>query len=139
MKYVVSVGGKSYEVEVKEIGFNRFEVSVNGKRAVIELRVKTELAKAKTEVERVERERPKVEEAKPVKVEGKVITAPMNGIVTKIMVKPGDEVKEGDTVAVIEAMKMENPISAPFGGVVEEVLVKEGDKVVKDAPLIRLR
>ncbi len=138
MKYVVSVAGKSYEVEVKEVGFNRFEVSVNGKKAIIELQIKSEVrpaAKVEARPKKVE-----AEAKKPVtKVEGKVITAPMNGVVTKILVKPGDEVKEGDTVAVIEAMKMENPIASPHSGVVEEVLVNEGDKVTKDAPLIRLR
>ncbi len=138
MKYMVSVAGKSYEVEVREVGFNKFEVSVNGRRAIIELQIKSDVRPATKVEARPKKVETKIE--KPVtKVEGKVITAPMNGVVTKILVKPGDEVKEGDTVAVIEAMKMENPIASPHSGVVEEILVSEGDKVAKDAPLIRLK
>lgn len=138
MIYRVEFQGKIYEVEVEEVGANFFRVKVNGKSAVIELKpkleVKTSVAEAKVE-KRVEKTEA-VKEA--VKVEGKVIRAPMNGMVTRILVKVGDEVKEGDTVAVIEAMKMENPIKATISGKVVEVLVKVGDKVVKDAPLIRL-
>ncbi|MET1123922.1 MAG: biotin/lipoyl-containing protein [Archaeoglobaceae archaeon] len=135
MRYEVVVGENRYEVEVEEVSPNVFKVSVNGKTAIVEMKPKVEVEKVVEKAVAVE-----VKEAKkPVKVEGKVITSPMNGIVTKVLVKPGDEVKTGDTVAVIEAMKMENPISSPFDGVVEEVFVKEGDKVSKGDPLLRLR
>lgn len=134
MKYEITVSGKKYSVEVKEVGFNVFEVTVNGKKALIEIEVKTEVKKVKEEVKEVKRE-VKVEKKK---VEGKVIISPMNGIVTKVLVKAGDKVKEGDVLVVIEAMKMENPVKSPFSGVVKEVLVKEGDKVLKDAVLIVL-
>jgi pyruvate carboxylase subunit B len=53
----------------------------------------------------------------------------MQGILLKINVKEGDEIKEGDVVAVIEAMKMENEIVAPYPGAVEEIYVSEGDTV----------
>jgi biotin carboxyl carrier protein len=57
------------------------------------------------------------------------ISSPMPGKVIKIRVKPGDLVKKGDTLAILEAMKMENHIGASADGVVKEVFVKEGDMV----------
>ncbi|MEM2175770.1 MAG: biotin/lipoyl-containing protein [Archaeoglobaceae archaeon] len=135
MIYKVEFQGKVYEVEVEDIGANLFRVKVNGKTAILEVKPKLEL-KSVVETRTTEK---KVEKAEKIeKVEGNVIRAPMNGMITKILVKVGDEVKEGDTVAVIEAMKMENPIKAMISGKVVEILVKVGDKVVKEAPLIRL-
>jgi pyruvate carboxylase subunit B len=61
-------------------------------------------------------------------VEGGIATG-MQGIVLKINVKEGEEITEGDVVAVLEAMKMENEIVAPYSGTVEEIFVSEGDTV----------
>lgn len=54
----------------------------------------------------------------------------MQGMVLKIMVGRGDKVKVGDTLVVLEAMKMENPISSPRDGVVKEIFVDAGDTVL---------
>ena len=61
-------------------------------------------------------------------VEGGV-TSTMQGMILKLKVKPGDSVQEGDVLAVIEAMKMENDIHAPQSGTLEEIFVAEGDTV----------
>jgi pyruvate carboxylase subunit B len=76
--------------------------------------------------------RPKAEE------EGDITTA-MPGTVVKIKVKKGDKVKAGDTVLIIEAMKMENEIHTPVDGVVEGIFVSEGDMVNPDEVLIKVR
>ncbi len=57
------------------------------------------------------------------------IASPMPGKVIKIEVKKGDHIAHGDTLVIVEAMKMENHIIAPFDGVIQEVAVKEGDMV----------
>jgi pyruvate carboxylase subunit B len=67
--------------------------------------------------------------------EGTVI-APMQGLIVKIPVKPGDAVKLGDVVAVLEAMKMQNDIVTTVGGTVREVYVKEGEVVSPSQPLL---
>ncbi|MEM0203454.1 MAG: biotin/lipoyl-containing protein [Archaeoglobaceae archaeon] len=134
MIYKVEFQGKVYEVEVEDVGANVFKVRINGKTAILEVKPKLEVKSTMAETATVKR----VEKVEVAKVEGKVIRAPMNGMITQILVKVGDEVKEGDTVAVIEAMKMENPIKATMSGKVVEILVKVGDKVVKEAPLIKL-
>ncbi len=74
------------------------------------------------------------ETAEPIT--GPVIAAPMSGRVVSINVKPGQEVKPGDTVLVYEAMKMENDIESEISGIVKRVLVSVDDQVATDTPLI---
>jgi biotin carboxyl carrier protein len=57
------------------------------------------------------------------------IEVPITGKVTSVNVKPGDVVKEGDVVCIIEAMKMENPILTPVGGKVTKVGISAGQLV----------
>ena len=67
--------------------------------------------------------------------EGTVL-APMQGLIVKIPVKPGDDVKLGDVVAVLEAMKMQNDIVTTVAGRVSQVYVKEGEVVSPNQPLL---
>ncbi|MCX5833712.1 MAG: acetyl-CoA carboxylase biotin carboxyl carrier protein subunit [Deltaproteobacteria bacterium] len=64
------------------------------------------------------------------------VLAPMPGKITKILVKPGDDVLEDEEVLVLEAMKMDNPIFAPSNGKVKEIRVKEGEEVDVDHVLL---
>ncbi len=66
------------------------------------------------------------------------VKAPLQGTVMKMLVKPGDTVKRGAPVCVIEALKMENDVPAPADGVVASVLVKSGDSVKTDEVLLTL-
>jgi pyruvate carboxylase subunit B len=64
------------------------------------------------------------------KVAGKgMVTSPMQGMILYLKVKIGEDVKEGDVVATIEAMKMQADVRSPHGGVVRQVLVHEGEIV----------
>lgn len=65
------------------------------------------------------------------------LKAPMPGLVLKVLVKPGQEVNKGDSLLVLEAMKMENIIKSPGDGIVQEVSVKSGESVEKNEVLIR--
>ena len=66
------------------------------------------------------------------------ISSPMPGKVVSVKVSPGDKVKKGDVLLIVEAMKMENEIHSPVDGTVEEVYVREGDNVNPDECLIRI-
>jgi len=68
----------------------------------------------------------------------KNIKAPMPGLVLEIMVSEGDEVKEGDALIILEAMKMENVIKAPGEGVVKSIVVNSKDAIEKNAVLIEM-
>ena len=56
----------------------------------------------------------------------------MPGLILKLNVKKGDQVKKNDEIAVMEAMKMENPIYAPCDGVVSDISVNQGDQLQAD-------
>jgi len=73
--------------------------------------------------------------ASPRSGEGTVI-APMQGLIVRLPVKAGDDVKLGDVVAVLEAMKMQNDIVTTVAGKVREVYVKEGEVVTPSQPLL---
>lgn len=64
------------------------------------------------------------------------VTTPMPGVVVKIKVKIGDRVEAGDTVLIVEAMKMENEVHTPVSGEVEKIYVSEGDSVNPDEVLV---
>ena len=85
-------------------------------------------------------EAPVPEREKPATapITGDVIAAPMPGKVLKVLVKPGDPVKRGQEVLLLEAMKMENSIQSAYEGVVKQILVGEGDNVAVDAPMIEI-
>ena len=68
-------------------------------------------------------------------VDGTPLTAPMPGMVVRIEKQVGDAVQEGETVLVLEAMKMENALTAPASGTIKEIRVGSGDTVKKDAVL----
>ena len=75
----------------------------------------------------------------PVGAAGSVtVKAPLQGTIMKVMVKPGDNVKKGTPVCVIEALKMENDVVAPEDGVVASVNIKSGDSVKTDEVLLTL-
>jgi propionyl-CoA carboxylase alpha chain len=67
---------------------------------------------------------------------GKQVLCPMPGLVVSIAVKEGQEVKAGETVAVVEAMKMENVLRAEIDGTVKKINVKPGDGLAVDAVIL---
>lgn len=66
------------------------------------------------------------------------LSSPMPGRIVKLLVKPGNHVKKGQDLIVIEAMKMENKIAAPFDGTVTKVFFPEGDQIEANVPLIEI-
>ena len=64
------------------------------------------------------------------------IKAPMPGLVLSVLVSDGDEVKKGDNLLVLEAMKMENMIKSPTDGIVKNIAIIKGEKVEKNQLLI---
>jgi propionyl-CoA carboxylase alpha chain len=67
---------------------------------------------------------------------GKQLLCPMPGLVKAIMVKPGEAVKAGEPLAVVEAMKMENVLRAERDAVIATIAAKEGDSLAVDAVIL---
>ncbi len=66
------------------------------------------------------------------------INAPMPGMVVKILVEAGQEVKKGEKIIIVEAMKMENALATQIDGVIKSIKVKEGQPVDKDVLMIEI-
>ena len=66
------------------------------------------------------------------------VTSSMPGTVVDILVKEGDSINAGDSVLVVEAMKMENEVPAPVGGTIKAIHIAKGDSVTPDEALIEI-
>lgn len=119
MKYKVTLNNRTYEVEV-EAGQ---AMLVDEYEAYAPAPVAAAPAAASVS-------------AAPALAAGEVVKSPMPGNILKINVTVGQKVNEGDTLFVLEAMKMENEIAAPKAGTVAQIIVSKGAVVETGAPLI---
>ncbi len=117
--YTVALNGQSYVAEVTESG--KVKVSINGSNYMLDVSEGGEVDASASAAS---------------SSSGESVPAPLAGNIFKIVAQPGQQVAEGDTLLVLEAMKMETEVSAPRAGTVGQILVKEGDAVkVGDALL----
>ena len=106
---------KSHGMQINSLGNSNYEVRHMGdyfQISVINELEKMRFARTKSRV-----------------IGRQVITAQMPGVIMKLYVKPGDDVKVGDPLCVLVAMKMENEIRSPIDGVVKEIYIKDNDKM----------
>lgn len=126
-EYKYTINGNKYEVAINSINDNIANVVVNGEEYEVQMEKEPEPAKKKVVVRPVAQ--PEAETASAPTSTNKVdlnnaVKSPLPGVITEIKVKVGDEVKAGDTVVVLEAMKMANNLDAEKSGKVTAVLVK---------------
>lgn len=69
---------------------------------------------------------------------GRSINSPLPGVIVGVKVKVGDAVKDGQVVAVLEAMKMENEIQSEYSGTVLSINVSQGDSILEGAPIVTI-
>lgn len=142
-KYQYTIQGVDYDVEINEVEGSLAKVNVNGIDFDVELKQPISVGK---QIKKVKVEKPVAAPVTaaapaPAPVEagsGAKVLAPLPGTVTEVCVKVGDAVAMGDTVVVLEAMKMQNNIEAENAGTVTSVLVSKGDTVMEGAPLITI-
>ena len=144
-KYQYKVNGVDYQVEIEEIEGTTAKVTVNGKAFEVELKepVKATTSKPAKVAAPVAAAAPAAAPApasKPAAVagEGAKVTAPLPGTITEVKVAVGQTVKAGETVIILEAMKMQNNIEAENSGTVTSILVGQGDAVMEGATLITI-
>ena len=144
-KYQYKVQGVDYDVEIEEVEGNIAKVNVNGIPFEIEMQRPINAAKhptmAKPKVEPAKPAAPTPQPAAPARpaaatAAGNHVKAPLPGTITDIKVEVGQLVNAGDTVVVLEAMKMQNNIESEYSGTVTAVKVSRGDTVMEGSILV---
>jgi len=139
-KFKFTIRGNDYDVEVKDYEDNIAIVEVNGTQYEVEVHQK-ELKTPKTsKLVRsnvpVDRKDSKIK--KSVSNRASSLKAPLPGNIFKVLKKEGDEVKKGETIMIMEAMKMENNIQSEKDGKITSIKVKEGDVVLQNDVLAEI-
>lgn len=143
----VEVDGKKYNVDIMHTADGTFSILEGGHSYNIELVPHNQPKKytaytlyEEFEVEIIDAEARYLlnRNANGFSAADKKILSPMPGKVVKVLVKEGDQMKEGETAVIISAMKMESEYKAPVDGIVKKVSVKDGDTVEGNQVLIEL-
>ena len=142
-KYQYKVQGVDYEVEIAEVEGNIAKVNVNGIPFEIELQKPINAAKHPTlNTPKVVAPQAPTPTAAPAAqaapTSGHPLKAPLPGTIIDIKVAVGQQVNVGDTVIVLEAMKMQNNIEAESAGQVTSILVNKGDTVMEGTVLLTI-
>ena len=137
-KYKFTIRGNEYEVEIKDFEGDVAKIEVNGTKYNVEVHQEIKTTKTPTLV------RPRIPvDRKDSKIKKTIsstysLKAPLPGNIFKILMQVGDEVKKGDTIMIMEAMKMENNIQAEKEGKITSMKVKEGDAVLQNDVLAEI-
>lgn len=150
-QYKYTINGAQFDVTIDSIVGSKAKVEVNGIPFEVEMQgsslveealptVSTEAAAAPAAPAAASVAEPAAPAAaaKSGPGAGAPVKAPLPGVVTKILVKEGQDVKKGETVLVLEAMKMENNITAEADGTVTGICVSAGDSVMEGTTLITI-
>ena len=132
-----TIGGQKYETTVKEIEPNVAEVVVNGTSFIVEFQ-KNESKKVKAARVAAPTAAPTAAPVAAKPAGAATVKSPLPGSIVKVMVKPGDSVKKGDTLLTMESMKMENVVASEYTGTVKNVLVAAGQNVMQDDKLVEI-
>ena len=157
-KYQYKVKGVDYEVEIQDIEGNIANVTVNGIPFEVEMKQPVKAGKQKFRIaNEATDDKGGVSSADSAKTNptgssassaaskkvsasagDKPVVAPLPGTINDIKVKVGDKVSAGDTVVILEAMKMENNIEAETSGTVASINVNKGDAVMEGDTLVTI-
>ena len=138
--YTFTINGNQYEVDVHDIEGNRATIEVNGTTYSVELH--QEVPKVRVPqpaaAPRTVKQAPVASPAKKGEGPLTAVKAPLPGVILQVLVRPGDEVKAGQTLCTLETMKMENAIKSDIAGSVASVKIATGQSVLQDELLIEI-
>ena len=140
-EYKYKIDGKEYAVKIDKIEGDQAQLEVNGTPYSVEI------------IQEKKKETPKVAKSAPAAApavtaapapaaapastgKGKAVKAPLPGVIISVDVQVGQQVKRGQQVAVLEAMKMENGINAECDGTITEIKVKAGDSILEGTDIV---
>ena len=139
--YKLKINGNDYNVDINEVEGQEIKLNVNGTDYVVTVDQEVKQQKPKP-VARPVAAAPQVAPAAGgvqkanAPAAGAKVTTPLPGTILDVFVNVGDAVKAGQTVVLLEAMKMENNIEADTAGTVKEVKVRKGDSVLEGDVLV---
>lgn len=123
-KYIIKLNGKVYEVEMEEVTAETAATLTEATKAVQAPAAPQPVPNA-------------VPQSAPV-TGGQTIEAPMPGTIVGVSIKVGDQVKKGQLLVVLEAMKMENEIVSPIDGKILSISVSKGETVNSGDALVQI-
>ena len=140
-EYKYKIDGKEYAVKIDKIEGDQAQLEVNGTPYSVEI------------IQEKKKETPKVSKSAPAAApaataapapaaapastgKGKAVKAPLPGVIISVDVQVGQQVKRGQQVAVLEAMKMENGINAECDGTITEIKVKAGESILEGTDIL---
>ena len=149
----LSIQGNPYEVTIRGISGNVADVVVNGIAYKVEIDPKSNIATntiistpnpvlapatEKPAEVKTEAPAPVLEAPADMPSGSHKLSAPLPGIIVSVDVKPGDKVKVGQKLLVLEAMKMENNINSDRDGIITKICVSKGDSVMEGDVLVEM-
>ena len=144
-EYKFKIHGNEYEVSINSVEDNIADVTVNGTQYEVEIEGKA------SKVSKITKPTPSTSSAATTaevistakaaakKSAGTAVKSPLPGVIVDLKVREGDQVKAGQHLLILEAMKMENEIMAPEAGTVDAVLVTKGASVNMGDALVTLK
>jgi biotin carboxyl carrier protein len=136
-KYSFSIKGVNYDVDIQSVEGNQVRLEVNGKSYDVEIHREVKQVKTPVIVRSPLKEVPKdiVKKTGGAKTE---IKSPLPGVIVKIFVSKGEEVKKNQKLFSLEAMKMENEIKAERDGVIESIKAAAGQSVLQEEVVMEM-
>lgn len=137
-KFDFTINGNKYSVDIKDFEDEQATIHVNGTEYLVEIHQdkKPAVKTPKLVRESVVRQPGEGRIEKKASTGGYPVEAPLPGSIFKLKVKVGDTVQKGDSLLILEAMKMENEVLADQAGVIKEIKVREGDAVLQNDLLL---
>ncbi|RXQ96174.1 biotin/lipoyl-binding protein [Ancylomarina salipaludis] len=136
-KFKFTIRGQEFDVDIKEIEGTNAQIEVNGTVYDVEIEAKEKVSKTPQLIRKPVINKPGEGQIKK-STGGISVKAPLPGTIIKVNVAVGDSINAGDTLLIMEAMKMENNVLAEKAGTVKSIKVNVGDSVLQDDVLIEL-
>lgn len=140
-KFIITVNGKSYEVEVEELTAQTGSAVAQPTPVTTAAPVSQPAAQPAPQAAAAPKQEkaPEQKPAQSIPSGAELVKAPMPGTILDVKVNVGDEVKRGQVLLILEAMKMENEIMSPRDGKVVAIQVSKGASVNTDDVLVALQ
>jgi biotin carboxyl carrier protein len=137
-KFKFTIRGQEYDVEIKDLQGSNAKIEVNGTSYDVDVHIDQKSSKTPKLIRKSVVNQPGEGVIKKSSAGASVVKSPLPGSIIKINIAVGDSINPGDTLLVMEAMKMENNVLAEKGGVVKAIKVAVGDNVLQDDVLIEI-